>query len=42
MKLQLEKMRYQHWVLSSNAESVLEVAQKINKKLVYLSPDAEE
>lgn len=39
-KEQLEKMRYQHWILKSNTQNVLEVAHKLNKNPVYLSPDS--
>lgn len=40
LKTQLERMRYQHWILTSSADNVLEVAKKLNKKPVYLSPDS--
>lgn len=33
-------MGYHHWILNSNKEDVLEVAKRIGKKPVYLSPDA--
>ena len=39
-KEQLQKMRYQFWKLKSNEEDILEVAKKMNKKPIYLSPDA--
>ena len=35
-------MKYHHWTLKSNEEDVLEVAKQMNKKPVYLSPDAPE
>lgn len=35
-------MRYEHWILRSNAENVVQVAKKLNKKPIYLSPDASE
>jgi Trm5-related predicted tRNA methylase len=41
-KTQLEKMGYQHWILTSTADDVVEVAKKLNKQPVYLSPDAQE
>ena len=37
---QLTKMQYKYWVLKSNEEDVLEVAKSMNKKAIYLSPDA--
>lgn len=42
IKNQLEKMSYHYWTLSSSEENILEVAKKMGKKLVYLSPDAPE
>lgn len=33
-------MRYQHWILKSYEEDVIEVAKKLNKRPIYLSPDA--
>lgn len=41
LKSQLEKMRYQYWTLTSNTDNVLEVAKRMNKKPIYLSPDAD-
>lgn len=40
IKAQLEKMSYHYWTLSSSEEDVIAVGKKMNKKLVYLSPDA--
>ena len=37
---QLQKMNYHYWTLKSNHEDVLDVAKSLNKKPVYLSPDA--
>lgn len=39
---QLKKMRSENWVLKQSTDNILEVAKKINKKPVYLSPDAED
>ena len=39
---QLEKMGYQYWPLTVHTEDISEVGHKLGKKLVYLSPDAEE
>ena len=36
----LQKMNYEFWTLKSNPENVLEVAKSLNKKPIYLSPDA--
>ena len=38
---QLEKMGYQYWPLTTHQEDIVSVGQKLGKKLVYLSPDAE-
>lgn len=35
-------MKYNYWTLTSSADNVVEVAKKLNKKPVYLSPDASE
>ena len=40
VKEQLEKMNYHYWTLKSNSEDVLDIAKALNKKPVYLSPDA--
>lgn len=33
-------MCYHYWTLESHKEDITEVGKKLNKKLVYLSPDA--
>lgn len=42
LKTQLEKMKYNYWTLTSSPDNIIEVAKKMNKKPVYLSPDAED
>lgn len=39
---QLQKMNCHFWTLESHMEDVVQVAKTMNKKLVYLSPDAPE
>lgn len=38
---QLEKMGYNFWPLTTHTENIDETGKILNKKLVYLSPDAE-
>ena len=33
-------MKYHYWTLKSNEEDVVEVSKRMNKKPIYLSPDA--
>lgn len=42
LKTQLEKMKYNFWTLTSSTESIMETAHRMNKKPIYLSPDAED
>ena len=39
-KAQLEKMKYHYWTLTSSADDIVEVAKKLGKNPVYLSPDS--
>ena len=34
-------MEYQHWAVTTHPEDILKIGNKLEKKLVYLSPDAE-
>lgn len=40
IKQQMERMGYGYWAVTAHGENVLEVGQQLDKKLVYLSPDA--
>ena len=41
IKDQMQKMGYEYWAVSTHEENVVELGLKLDKKLVYLSPDAE-
>ena len=34
-------MGYQNWAVTTHPEDILKIGNKLEKKLVYLSPDAE-
>ena len=38
---QFEKMGIEYWSITSHSENFFEIAQSMQKKVVYLSPDAE-
>jgi hypothetical protein len=40
IKSHLEKMRYEHWAVTAHEEDVSTFGKFINKRLIYLSPDA--
>ncbi len=41
IKQQMQKMGYEYWAVTVHQENLVQTGKEFNKKLVYLSPDAQ-